>query len=99
MTGDDHTLRSRIREVLLNDWDPLEAARSTAAQGSYDGFIEPLVNLFRSGADEDQIVDFLREREREMMCFPSLDTRRLRPVARKLVALGQDPAQVTRRTL
>jgi hypothetical protein len=38
------TLRSRIREVLLNDWDPLDAARSPAASGSYDGYIDPLLD-------------------------------------------------------
>ena len=91
MSAVEDTLRPRIRQVLLNDWDPHGAARSPAAHGSYDGYIDPLLDLVRSGADEQRIVDFLHERERESMCFPSLGTQRLRPVARKLLALAQLP--------
>ena len=77
--------RSRIRDVLLNDWDPHDAARSEAAAGAYDGYVEPLNALLEGGADEDAVVRFLHERERESMCFPSLGTQRLRRVARKLL--------------
>ena len=84
---DAEGVRSRIRQVLLDDWDPHNAARSPAAAGAYDLYVGPVYELLRSGADEDAVVSFLREREQESMCFPSLDTRRLRPVARKLLAL------------
>ena len=77
--------RSRIRDVLLNDWDPHDAARSEAATRAYDGYVEPLHALLESGAGEDAVVEFLHERERESMCFPSLGTQRLRRVARKLL--------------
>ena len=85
--------RSRIRDVLLADWDPHDAARSEAASGAYDGYVEPLYALLRSGADADAVVEFLHERERESMCFPSLGTQRLRRVARKLldIANGGEP--------
>ena len=86
MPGDD-AIRDRVRQVLIDDWDPHNAARSPAAHGTYDGYIDPLLDLLRSGADEGQLVEFLHERERESMCFPSLGTQRLRPVARKLRAL------------
>ena len=79
-------VRSRIRDVLLNDWDPHDAARSPAAAGAYDTYVEPVLRLLTSGADEDALVEYLHERERESMCFPSLGTQRLRPVARKLLA-------------
>jgi len=74
-----------MRDVLLNDWDPHNAARSDASRGGYDAYIDPLYDLIRSGGDEDAVVAFLHERERESMCFPSLGTQRLRPVARKLI--------------
>ena len=94
MNDDPHNARSRIREVLLNDWDPHNAARSPAASGAYDLYVGPVYELLKSGADEDAVVSYLHERERESMCFPSLGTRRLRPVARKLleVAGGDGPA-------
>ena len=85
--GSNDPVRSRVRQVLLDDWDPHEAARSPAARGTYDVYIDPLLDLLRTGAGEDAVVAFLHERERESMCFPSLGTARLRPVARKLLAL------------
>ena len=87
MAFDSDTIRSGIRQVLLEDWDPHNAARSPAAHGAYDLYVGPVYELLRSGADEDALVAFLHEREKESMCFPSLGTRRLRPVARKLLAL------------
>jgi hypothetical protein len=87
MAAEDEAVRSRIREILLNDWDPQNVVRNPAAHGAYAGYIDPLLNLLRSGADEEQVVEFLHDKEQDMMCFPSLDTRRLRPVARKLLAL------------
>ena len=81
-------IRARIRAVLLDDWDPHGAARSPAASGAYDLYIGPVYDLLRRGADEDALVSYLHEREQESMCFPSLGTRRLRPVARKLLEIG-----------
>jgi hypothetical protein len=78
-------VRSRVRDILLNDWDPNDAARFEWSRGEYDGYVEPLHALIQGGADEDAIVAYLHERERESMCFPSLGTQRLRPVARKLL--------------
>lgn len=80
-------VRARIREILLTDWDPAGASRFEAARGEYDSYIEPLRELIQSGADEEAIVSFLHEREQETMCFPGLGTRRLLPVARKLIGL------------
>lgn len=82
-------IRSRIREILVNDWDPHDAARNPAASSAYNTYIDPLVNLLQSGAREDVVVEFLHERERESMCFPSLGAARLHPVARKLLALRE----------
>ena len=93
MAHDADSIRSRVREVLLNDWDPHNAARLEAARGAYDAYIPPLLDLLRSGADEDAVVSFLHEREQESMCFPSLGTQRLRPVARKLLALRPSRAE------
>lgn len=77
----------QIRRLLLADWDPHDAAANEAAHGTYDHYIEPLRQLIESGATEDQVVEFLHEREKETMCFPSLGTQRLRRVARKLLRL------------
>src|SRR6059058_3742767 len=81
-------VRDRIREVLLNDWDPHNAARTEAARGTYDTYIDPIYQLLLAGADENAVVEYLHGREQESMCFPSLGTARLRRVARKLLAVG-----------
>ena len=78
---------TRVREILLSDWDPQDAARNPAAHGTYDGYIAPLLDLLRSGCDEDAVVHFLKEREAESMCFPAAGSGHLRRVARKLMAL------------
>jgi len=83
----DDAIREQIRQILINDWDPHNAARAEAAHHTYDGYISPLADLVRSGADEEAIVAFLKEREAETMCFPALGTRHLNVAAKKLTAL------------
>lgn len=81
-------LRDQVRRIFLNDWDPTNASRSEYAHGEYDSYIDPMIKLLAGGGDEAAVIDFLREKERECMCFPGLDAQRLRPVARKLLALN-----------
>ena len=83
----DDILHERIRQILINDWDPADCARSEAAHGVYNHYISPLADLIQSGGDEEAIIHFLKEREAETMCFPALGTRHLRFVAKKLRAL------------
>jgi hypothetical protein len=80
-------IRNRIREILLADWDPTNAARSEAAHGEYDSYIDPLWELISGGANAEALVDYLRERELESMCFPSIGKSHLKRVAEKLLAL------------
>jgi hypothetical protein len=77
-------MRDAIRQILLHDWDPHNVASRPEAHGTYDLYIDPLIQLLQSGADDEAIIDFLHSREQETMCFPSSGTRRLIPVARKL---------------
>jgi hypothetical protein len=87
MPHDADAIRSRVRDVLLTDWDPHNAARLESAHSTYDGYIPPLLHLLNSGAGEEAVMEFLHEREKESMCFPSLGKQRLRRVAQKLIAL------------
>jgi len=85
-------LRDQIRQVLLEDWDPSNAARFEAAKHEYDAYLSPLADLIRSDADAEAIVSFLKERESEIMCFPAIGQSHLRRVAHKLLKL-RDQAQ------
>jgi hypothetical protein len=79
---------SAIRQVLLDDWDPTSASPVEAAHGEYDRYIEPLAELIRAKAPEEAIIDYLYDREREILCFPGLGKQRLKRVAQKLMALA-----------
>ena len=89
MADAEQPIREQIRQILINDWDPHDAQRAEAAHHTYDGYISPLADLIRSGADEEAIVAFLKEREAETMCFPALGTRHLANVVRKLISLRE----------
>jgi ATP-dependent Clp protease ATP-binding subunit ClpA len=80
-------LRLRIRALLLSDWDPQGIGSRPEARQAYDAYLDPIIELLRSNANEDAMIEFLKERESEIMCFPSLGAERLRPVARKLLLL------------
>jgi hypothetical protein len=80
-------LQDRIREILLSDWDPSNASRFESARHEYDAYLPALADLIRSGANEDQIIAFLKERESEIMCFPALGSSHLKRIAEKLAAL------------
>jgi len=76
--------RPLIRQILLQDWDPHDVFKRAEAHGAYDGWVEPVYELLRAGAGEEELMEWLGEREKETMCFPSLGLERLRRVARKL---------------
>jgi hypothetical protein len=89
MPDPEPNIRDRIRQVLLEDWDPSNAVRFEAAKHEYDAYLSPLADLIRSGGDEEAVVGFLKEREREIMCFPAVGSSHLKRVARKLLALRE----------
>jgi len=81
----EKTAKDRVRQVLLQDWDPSDAVRFEAARGEYDSYLDPLLELIGQGADEQRVVQFLRERELESMCFPPAGTSHLQRVARRVI--------------
>jgi hypothetical protein len=84
MPPDLDPIRAQIRQILLEDWDPHDAFKRPEAHGTYDAWIDPLRATLAADATEDQIMDWLHEREEETMCFPSIGRERLRRVAKKL---------------
>jgi hypothetical protein len=84
MPPDVDSIRSQIRQILLEDWDPHDAFKRPEVHGAYNAWITPLHDTLAAGVTEEQIMDWLHEREKETMCFPSIGRERLRRVARKL---------------
>jgi hypothetical protein len=81
------SLQDNIRKILIDHWDPHNVARRPEAHGAYDLYIPPLLDLIQSSATQDAIIDYLKEREAETMCFPGLGRERLRITAEKLAGL------------
>jgi hypothetical protein len=77
----------RIRTILLEDWDPHDLFKRPEAHGAYDAWVGPLEEFLATGASVEQVMEWLHEREKETMCFPSLGRERLRRVARKLLQI------------
>ena len=77
-------VRGRVRQILLEDWDPHDLFKRPEAHGAYDAWVAPLEAFLATGATEEEVMEWLHEREKETMCFPSLGRERLRRVARKL---------------
>ena len=80
-------LRQKVRQVLLDEWDPSNASRFDASHGEYDSYLDPLLKLLGTGATEQALADYLHERELECMCFPPSGKSHLRRVAQKLRSL------------
>ena len=94
MPPDLDPIRSQIRQILLEDWDPHDVFKRPEAHGAYDTWIDPLHDALISGATEDEVMDWLHEREKETMCFPSIGRERLRRVAKKLGQIATPPPRV-----
>ena len=91
MSPDPDSIRSQIRQILLEDWDPHEVFKRPEAHGAYDAWIDQLRATLATGATEEQVMDWLGEREKETMCFPSIGRERLRRVARRLRQIAVAP--------
>ena len=69
---DERTKRAKaiqesIRQVLLNQWDPIGVNDIPEAQDEYDGYVGGVYRLLASGASEEEIVQHLFRIEVETM--------------------------------
>lgn len=83
---DSHDFKSRVRTVLLRDWDPIGVADEPAAQDEYDVYAKEVARLIRSGVSAAGVANYLAAAEGERMGLP-VDPSRADRVARQLVAL------------
>jgi hypothetical protein len=54
-----------LRQLLMDECDPLHARGVPEAADEYDGYLGPLAARLREGASADVIADYLTEVERE----------------------------------
>lgn len=81
-------MEKRVRELLLNEWDPIGAKDVPSAQDEYDSYTGPILRLVRESATAEQIAAYLLRIEAEVLGLtPNPDA--AHRAARKLSELGQ----------
>ncbi len=81
-------IQESIKQVLLQDWDPIGISDIPEAQDEYDSYVGGGYRLLASGGSEDVIVEHLYRIAADTMGLPITDRENLREVARKLRGLN-----------
>jgi len=81
-------IQESIRQVLLQDWDPIGVSEVPEAQDEYDSYVGGVYRLLASGASEDEIIGHLYRIEADTVGMPVADREALRAVAGKLTKLN-----------
>jgi hypothetical protein len=81
---------ARVREVLLQSWDPIGIAGIAAAQDEYDQYVKPIAAMIIRGAATDELSRHLLEIETNHMSLKG-DRARAHSAAGKLPAIVCTP--------
>jgi hypothetical protein len=76
--------RSRIRDILNKDWDPIGGCPAD----EYDGYVGKVAAMIRGGSTDNELLEYLRWAEAVQMGFNKFDGKRARKVIALLRALG-----------
>jgi hypothetical protein len=68
-------LISSIRNILFNDWDPLNVSTAMNADDEYDYLIGNVITLLKKKPPLEQIVEFLKDEEKKSGGMISLKSR------------------------
>ena len=78
------TLRTEIRQVLLNVWDPVGIRDEPNSQNEYDSYIGRISDLLQNHATEAEVMDYLLWAVRENMGFDAATHEHMRTTATAL---------------
>jgi hypothetical protein len=59
--------RSRLREVLNRDWDPIGVAGDGSVEDEYDGYMGKIAAMLRDNASDEELLAYLKWAEVENM--------------------------------
>ena len=76
-----------IRQILLQDWDPIGVRDAPAAQDEYDSYVGGVYRLLASAASPEIVADHLRVIETERMGLNHSQPSQLLSVAESLCRL------------
>ena len=77
-----------IRQVLLNDWDPLNVGELSTCADEYDCCIGGIYRLLVTRSTAEEIAEHLAEREKDHFGYEGVTAETLLPVARKLTEIN-----------
>lgn len=80
------SLQSKIKDVLLKEWDPIGVQGIPEAQDEYDAYVASIYKLLISKKTENEIFDYLWWLETEHMGLIG-DQQRTRLIVRRLISL------------
>ncbi len=80
-------IQENIRQILLEDWDPIGISDVYEAQDEYDGYVGKVYRLLASLVPIEQLVELLSEIETEEMGLTP-NTERIHKAAVKLYRLN-----------
>ncbi len=66
---DAKALISSVRNILFNDWDPLNVSGAMKTKDEYDYLIGKVIELLRQKPSLERIVEFLMEEEKGLGCI------------------------------
>ena len=66
-------IQRRIRDVLMQHWDPIGVADFPEAEDEYDSYVGPVYRLLESGASDVEVIEFLYKTETETMGLSRLE--------------------------
>ncbi len=75
----------KIRDIFMDDWDPIGVKGAPGAVDEYDSYIMPLYSILRTEPSGRDIIRYLRSAENRMGL--STEGPALRRVAQKLLQI------------
>jgi hypothetical protein len=80
-------IQDSIRQILFYGWDPI-GVRDFGHLDEYDSYIASIYRILASSRSEEELIKFLDWTERNTVGMPNNSREKLRPIAKKLLALN-----------
>ncbi|MBC8757283.1 hypothetical protein H2O64_21615 [Kordia sp. YSTF-M3] len=84
MNNKENHIISCVRNILNNDWDPLNATYISTAEDEYDRYLSLLIKLINKKESESKIIRLLKKIEKKELGGISSTAEQLNIVAKKL---------------
>lgn len=80
-------IEKKVKEILMNDWDPIGIKSNPNAKAEYDTFALRIIGMLYNGANESQIREYLNQVTSKELDL-AINDEVSRRVSKKLVELN-----------